>query len=230
MNNLGDGPFWKSSRREIRDLLTRFPDGTADDIFHIFSAYTGKGWYRRIGATQIEEEFRALIAEVRTIEPRVIVEIGTARGGSFLAWCRNAADLAISIDLPGGIHGGGYALPRARLYAEFVLSRATRAVLLREDSHSAATVAKVAALLNGRPIDFLFIDGDHRYDGVSRDYASWKPLVRRGGLVALHDIVPHPDFPSIEVHKLWTEIKASASCREFVRDPAAGYGIGLVHA
>jgi len=38
-----------------------------------------------------------------------------------------------------------------------------------------------------RPIDVLFIDGDHSYDGCSADLQAWLPFVRPGGWVALHD-------------------------------------------
>lgn len=38
------------------------------------------------------------------------------------------------------------------------------------------------------PIDFLFIDGDHRQAAVMADLQSWVPKVRPGGLVAGHDI------------------------------------------
>ncbi len=37
------------------------------------------------------------------------------------------------------------------------------------------------------PIDFLFVDGNHEYDAVARDFALWSPFVRVGGVVALHD-------------------------------------------
>ena len=214
----------------MRRLLTRFPDGTAECVYNVFSNYVGNGWYRRVGATQIEEEFRAFIAEVHTIGPRVIVEIGTARGGSFLAWCRNAADVAISIDLPGGVNGGGYVAQRGKLYAEFVFGRTTRAILPREDSHSDATLQKVTSILLGRPIDVLFIDGDHRYEGVSRDYELWKPLVRPGGLIGFHDVVEHPEFTSIDVHRFWAEIRKGRSHKEFIANPLSGYGIGVVYA
>lgn len=36
-------------------------------------------------------------------------------------------------------------------------------------------------------LDFLFIDGDHTYEGVSRDADLWRPLVKPGGLIAYHD-------------------------------------------
>ena len=38
-----------------------------------------------------------------------------------------------------------------------------------------------------RPIDFLFIDGDHEEKSVIRDWNEWSPFVRPGGRVAFHD-------------------------------------------
>jgi predicted O-methyltransferase YrrM len=37
------------------------------------------------------------------------------------------------------------------------------------------------------PIDVLFIDGDHSYEGCSTDMKAWMPFVRPGGWVAFHD-------------------------------------------
>lgn len=37
-------------------------------------------------------------------------------------------------------------------------------------------------------IDFLFIDGNHDYDSVFRDYEQWSPLVKKGGYIAFHDV------------------------------------------
>jgi len=42
-----------------------------------------------------------------------------------------------------------------------------------------------------RPIDLLFLDGNHSYEGVLRDYRDWGPKVQPGGLLCLHDVV-HP--------------------------------------
>jgi predicted O-methyltransferase YrrM len=40
------------------------------------------------------------------------------------------------------------------------------------------------------PIDLLFIDANHEYDAVHRDFKQWAPFVRVGGVVALHDASP----------------------------------------
>jgi len=39
------------------------------------------------------------------------------------------------------------------------------------------------------PIDFLFIDGDHSYEGIKGDWEAWSNHIRPGGIVALHDSV-----------------------------------------
>jgi predicted O-methyltransferase YrrM len=44
-------------------------------------------------------------------------------------------------------------------------------------------------------IDLLFIDADHTYDGIMRDWQDWVPKVRDGGIVAMHDSRPAPNSP-----------------------------------
>jgi len=42
-------------------------------------------------------------------------------------------------------------------------------------------------------LDFLFIGGDHTYEGVRMDFEMYSPLVRSCGIVVFHDIVPGPE-------------------------------------
>lgn len=37
------------------------------------------------------------------------------------------------------------------------------------------------------PIDFLFVDGDHRIESVKTDLRLWEPKVRTGGVIVGHD-------------------------------------------
>lgn len=41
-------------------------------------------------------------------------------------------------------------------------------------------------------IDLLFIDANHEYDAVLRDYMDWAPLLKAGGIIALHDVILNP--------------------------------------
>ena len=38
-----------------------------------------------------------------------------------------------------------------------------------------------------KPIDMIFIDGDHSYKAVKHDIESWMPFVKKGGVMAFHD-------------------------------------------
>lgn len=49
------------------------------------------------------------------------------------------------------------------------------------------TSAEGRAVYSGEPIDLLWIDGDHSYEGVKYDFSAWKDLVRVGGVLAAHD-------------------------------------------
>jgi len=37
------------------------------------------------------------------------------------------------------------------------------------------------------PLDFVFIDGDHNYQAVLRDFYDWTPFIKKGGILAVHD-------------------------------------------
>lgn len=38
------------------------------------------------------------------------------------------------------------------------------------------------------PIDLLFVDGDHSWEGVTADLAHYVPLMRDGGILVMHDV------------------------------------------
>jgi predicted O-methyltransferase YrrM len=44
------------------------------------------------------------------------------------------------------------------------------------------------ATLNLLPLNFLYIDANHEYDAVKRDLQIYYPFVKKGGIIAGHDI------------------------------------------
>jgi predicted O-methyltransferase YrrM len=166
-----------------------------------------------------------------------MLEIGTAKGGSLLAFTRLCAPDAhiVSVDLPRGPFGGGYPLWKVPLYKAFARP-GQQLDLVRGDSHSATTFAQVQSLLAGRELDFLFIDGDHSYEGVRSDLETYTSLMRSGGLIALHDIAaPHPGRPILngnnpgDVPRFWADLMSERSGKTFVDPEGQGcFGIGLI--
>jgi predicted O-methyltransferase YrrM len=174
-------------------------------------------------------EIEPVLALLHKRKPKVVVEIGTKFGGTLALWCAIAHPEAtiISIDLPGGIHGGGYAYWRTYVYKRFTQPKQSL-LLLRKDSHLTSTVEHLRSLLPAE-IDFLFCDADHTYEGVKMDFEMYSPLVRKGGLVAFHDISTHPAGTNCEVDKFWREIRTQHKSWEFIENPQQDkYGIGVL--
>jgi len=48
--------------------------------------------------------------------------------------------------------------------------------------------------LEDESLDFIFIDGDHSYEGALRDFKNFYPKVKRGGIFAGHDLY----IPTVE--------------------------------
>lgn len=171
-------------------------------------------------------EFADVIAELK---PKNVLEIGTANGGTLFIMARltDPAGRVISLDLEGGKFGGGYPEWKAPVYEAFARN-GQDFHLLRGNSHEAASLARVKKLLQDEPLDLLFIDGDHTYEGVSKDFEMYSPLVRPGGLVGFHDILPHKN-PVYGINKFWNEIKDGYEHQEIINDPDHdGYGIGII--
>lgn len=187
----------------------------------------------RAGALQRTWELASLAHVVRRLRPSTVLEIGTYRGGTLRCWAQaGAADAHfICIDAltaPGAI--GGTAAGGADLQA--LLRPGQRLTFLAMDSGALATRDAVDRALAGRAVDFLYIDGDHADATARRDFQLYAPLVRPGGVIALHDIHPNPAMPLNQVHGLWRELKTRYTWEEFIDQDFAGgvgTGIGILH-
>jgi predicted O-methyltransferase YrrM len=179
---------------------------------------------------QVQSEILNFLKVLNKIKPKSVLEIGTANGGTLFLFSRIASKdaLIISIDLPKGRFGGGYPKWKIPLYKSFALPK-QQIHLIREDSHNKVTLEKVDAILNGDKIDFLFIDGDHTYEGVKKDFRMYSSLVNKNGIIAFHDIVVHPPETGCDVSKFWNKIKSRYENVEIVEDWNQGFGgIGFI--
>jgi predicted O-methyltransferase YrrM len=200
-----------------------------DALEYVYSTRPGS---LKLAPNQVRSELRAFLELVRQIEPRAVVEIGTALGGTLFLLTRVAAADAIlvSVDLSSArdlSYGGGDVAQRGPLYEAFALD-AQRVHFVAGDSHDPSTRSAIEQRLEGRKVDVLFIDGDHSAAGVARDFELYADLVREGGLIAFHDIVEGPAELVGGVPDFWRSIR-TPSAHELVADPGqGGYGIGVL--
>ena len=181
---------------------------------------------------QKKSEILRLIDIVRAMRPAAICEIGAAGGGTtfLLAHAASGDATIISLDL-------AYSASRRAAVSSFALE-GQKIICLQDDSHSPLAVRAVRAHLARKRLDILFLDGDHSYDGVKADFQLYSPLVRPGGLIIFHDIVPdyktrygiETSSDSGGVPRFWEEMKASgAETEEVVEDyEQDGFGIGIL--
>lgn len=196
--------------------------------FAIPFVFRGKGIFRTIEPRQNPVEIERCFHAICKLRPRLVLEIGTAEGGSLYLWTQAAEDDAkiLSVDLPGGDFGGAYPECRVRLYRAFA-RRGQTVELIRADSHASDTRERVREFFENTSLDFLFIDGDHSYEGVKADFEQYGSLVRQGGLIGFHDIMPRADCPDIQVNRLWRKLEVKYECQAIVAPDGGGRRIGI---
>lgn len=141
-------------------------------------------------------EFGCLWDHVAAQPHAVVVEIGSLFGGTLWYWSHlPAIDVLVSVDMPSDWEGVADGVREARTHWDAELSPRVEFHALAADSQQAETrdLVLMEGIPRGAYIDFLFIDGDHGYEGVRADWLLWSPLVRPGGVVAFHDTWPNYD-------------------------------------
>ena len=182
----------------------------------------------RIAPLQRRGEVLEFLTRVAAEPPRRVLEVGTLRGGMLYLLAQVAAPGAkvISVDLPYRGVGMGYPRWRASLFQAF--GWPDREVhLIHGDSHARETIEVVRATLGGAPLDLLFIDGDHSYAGVARDFADYGGLVREGGIISMDGIEPRGEI-SCGTDQFWRDLEREYTCEAIVEARKSGYGLGLL--
>lgn len=184
-------------------------------------------------ASQHPAELGGFIDLLRRENVRSYLEIGARHGDTFHAvmTALPPGSLGVAVDLPGGAWGVASSRQALERAVADLNGRGYRALAVFGDSTSADVIAAVQAA--SPTFDAALIDGDHRYDGVSRDWRTWREAAR---IVAFHDIAGEgvrqkTTGDPVEVPRLWRELKADlppiVSKVEFIAEGSA-MGIGVL--
>lgn len=147
------------------------------------------------------------------LKPKVIVEIGNKEGGNLKILSTHLSKDGLCIGVDWRKDGIPWKGDDALCPVMFV----------NGDTHKKETLDQVTAILHDRPIDVLFIDGDHSYEGMLADARDYGPLVRNGGIIAVHDI-----YYLRAVADAWRDLPIKGYRYQTARNQSS-IGIGFVY-
>lgn len=126
-------------------------------------------------------ELSFLAEMVMKNKPAVIVEIGSYAGGSTMILAEFASRYGGKVFAIDPFHSDNRPKYESSYEAEFDANTARWAHHIEKCKGSSGEIPWQ------RPIDMLFIDGDHSYEALARDLSRFVPYVKSSGIVALHD-------------------------------------------
>lgn len=176
---------WATITRRIRQIVT-LRTALRGAVVHARAAHIDF-------CSGLGDSAALLYALTRSMKPAICVEIGSARGKSAcyigMALKENGLGKLYAIDPHSPTHWND---PGS--VDSFSIFCANIAALgLKEQVTIVRSTSEDASRSWHYPIDLLFVDGDHTYEGVKRDWELFSPHVRPFGFVVFHDTMW--DFP-----------------------------------
>lgn len=174
---------------------------------------------------QRKAELRRLHALIPEHIPfvKTILEIGIRDGGNLCLLSRFLVEdgIAIGID-PQEI---------LKVDTEVVKSFISPAKFIFYDGRSQDynILGAVYDTLKNQKLDILFIDGDHHYEAVKKDFEMYSPLVGSPGMIILHDVGDWEETSVGTTVEYWyKELRKRRPYVEIVSNPPI-CGLGVVY-
>ena len=165
----------------IGPFMVKGKQVVGNQIFHCIAVLLGV----RPAATQLSVPETELLQRLAS-QSAEIAEIGVFEGATSRRMIERmpAKGTMLAVDpFFAGRLGIAYGYWITRAQIRRALRPDVRVTIARNFSHDLAPTCDGS-------FDLIFIDADHRYEAVKRDWKDWSAKVRIGGRIALHDSQP----------------------------------------
>lgn len=161
-------------------------------------------------------------------QPQKVLELGTHHGGTAWVWITSGADSATIIAVDE--------------YSEEITADCRDNNALFQTwkkpgqqvafiKGNFATKPIIEKVYTQGPYDWIFIDGNHEFQNIKRDFANYKNCIAPGGILLLHDIAQSNMDNDMEVGYFFEKLQDQGyATQKFIADPSCKWnGIGLVY-
>ncbi len=162
---------------------------------------------------------------VKNFKPEVLVELGSYKGTSSMAFTQAVKDENQNSDLyfvdswEGEEQTGYYSQDVYQLFTSLM-----KKYFSKQNVHPLKMLFDEALeKFQDKSIDILHIDGLHTYEAVKHDYETWKSKVKDNGVILFHDI----RVQNFGVKEVWEEVKAENPKAIFIEFDH-NYGLGVM--
>ncbi len=188
------------------------------------------------------EELKWLAGIAKNIPVRNYLEIGCRNGISIQAMTLNGGLVPganiVAVDMPGGPWGNWGTEKNLIQCGKNMIQLGYTMEIELADSQKELTVEWVR---KRGPYDLVYIDADHRYEGVKKDFENYAPMAK---IIALDDIAaigtkvtqkvgkdgePEQIMPELGVHRFWKELKDDPNylLASYIHGEGSPQGIGI---
>lgn len=124
---------------------------------------------------------------VQTLDPKLTVDLGVDRSFSTIELARHNKGVVVGIDWFQGDNQAGWKDTEKEARRNVSESGFQNISIVK------AKFEEAVIRFNDGAVDILHIDGGHDYESVKRDFETWLPKVRRGGVILMHDTRSFPN-------------------------------------
>ena len=171
---------------------------------------------------RVGQHLEELLQLYHYLPPKIerVLEIGVSQGGWLFM-------LASAIRPPAHICGvDPVRTPQFDIVEQELRKLGHEVLLIQTSSEQALT--RVRRWLGSEKLDVLHLDGRHTFEGVSQDWDSYRPLVRSGGVVVIHDVAPE-DSANLGAEHFFRGLQRTHDTHLCRQKWQRGLGIGVVH-
>ena len=170
---------------------------------------------------QTSPEIIHTLQKIKKRTPKIILEIGSARGGFIYllsATLGNIGSTFITIDPydKGTKYEKQFNVYKHTIKKLKQFYPKNNYLHIKGKSNSKKTIVSLKRYLGDKKVNFLFIDGSHKYEAVLNDWGNYSYFLDKNGLAAFHDIGAY-----IDVKKAWKKIisgQKDYKCEEYKKE------------